>query len=952
MKQQVVRSWGIFLVLFVAITACGENAASKSEKRSSQGTKSTIAVLSRSDFVPDRVQPPGPIIGLPDVLAGRILEHLTNSKRFIPVERKALRKVVLEQRFGQDLRKTYLDRTLDRAIDVMEDVHGKQKVSGVSRSPVEPKPIGRGIGKGEGSIGSTGALANYDDILKDFRDLGTAVGANYLVLGNLEKLSRRTREIAVPYSTERRKVRQNIVDARIRLRVIDVKQGTVIGATSFRTRVKENLFEGKKTDTDEYSFYDHLGRLAATKVLDVTFPARIVSTDPLVISRGKNDGVKEGDLYLIEREGKEVKDQKGIVIARLKTEIGVVKVARMQDTISHVTPLRGKGFSGGDLASLDVEASEAAAAPVPTSSPVPLTGRGAEQSKTALPRVALGLIKSGSTAQTGKDAAKHTPIFTDTIISRLTQTKRFQMVDRQEVDQLLNEQTFQALQEGRDLPSVVGALKGADYLVYGSLASFGVEDEVTQLPDSKRIFKRKVGHVEGNMRIVDARSGDILESRKISVKEPVDASAKGTRIVTALADAYAEQVVLVLMNAIYPIKVAAVSSDGTVYVNRGSDGGLFVGEVLDAFRPGEPVLDPDTGVQLGVQETLIAQMVIDEVGDARSKGRLVEGSNLSKGDILKRTAEHKGKRAGEALAARVSRSGAQLPGSGLVAARTPSVVKETVSSRATLAVGLLRLNPNARTTNFRKGHMKRLTDDLIVKLTNTNRFAVMERQEVDQVLDEKAFEAVAKGGDIRGRLSELAGADYLIHGEITNFYTTTERKRVPYLDEVQVRVTGIAEGTLRVVDVHSGTVMAAEKLRMHKRIKDAGDPTQVVSDLIDRFTTEAVSRIVDRIYPIKLLGISGDGTIYLNRGADGGLQTGTVFDVMRPGQELRDPDTGLSFGSAETKVGSVKIVAVENYRARARIISGQSAQAGDILRKPQELPKKAKAKPKVLRPAW
>jgi curli biogenesis system outer membrane secretion channel CsgG len=86
-----------------------------------------------------------------------------------------------------------------------------------------------------------------------------------------------------------------------------------------------------------------------------------------------------------------------------------------------------------------------------------------------------------------------------------------------------------------------------------------------------------------------------------------------------------------------------------------------------------------------------------------------------------------------------------------------------------LAVGLIKLNPGARTTGFGQAQLIRMTNVLIGKLSNTGRFQLMERQEVDQVLDEKAFEATAHDADMRDYLRELQGADYLIHGEMANF---------------------------------------------------------------------------------------------------------------------------------------------------------------------------------------
>jgi curli biogenesis system outer membrane secretion channel CsgG len=945
MRNIKLNTHPLFL-LFVVVSffsgSCGSSdQPNKPKSLSSQGHYLKIAVIGHSDFLPDQTGiSKGSSIGLPDVLTDRILEHLANSKRFVPVERKALRKVVLEQRFGKNLQKTYLDRTLDKAIASMKEVGGGM----VAGAPiVAPQPTGGGITAGAGDVGTTGALANYNDILKDFQDLGSAVGADYLVLGNVEKIERSAQETAVPYSEEGRKVRKNVNDARISLRIIEVKTGTIAGATSLRTMVTETLFTGGQAGSDEYSFYDHLGRLAAVAVLDVTFPARIASLEPLVISRGTNDGTMPGDIYVILREGKEIKDDSGIVIGKLKTEIGRVEVVTPQETVSIVKPVAGGNMQKDDLAVLDMQAVEGKSAGMTATAAVPLAGSQAAAKQR--PRVAVGLIKSGSTARTGKDAAEHTPIFTDTIISKLTQTKRFQLIDRQEVDQLLNEQTAQALAQGQDLASAMGTLKGADYLVYGSLASFSVEDSTIKLPNSNRSFAQKNGYVEGNMRIVDARSGHVMESRKVSVTEPVEASADGSRIVTALADAYAEEVVLLLMNAIYPIKVASAAADGTVYINRGNDGGLSTGETLEAFKPGKPVIDPDTKVQLGVEETLIGKVTLNEVEDARSKGTFTGSGMVQAGDILKRTPANREKRTTASPEPSLARTGAALPGSGKPA-------ETGKGGKATLAVGLIRLNPSARTDGFDQGHLKRITDDFIVKLSNTNRFQVMERQEVDQVLDEKAFAAIASGGNIKDRLKQLAGADYLIHGEISNLYTDTQRKNIAVLNEEQVRVSGNAEGTLRIVDTQSGAVVAADKITIHERIKQAGDKTQELSSLMDRFTTEAVSLILGRLYPIKLLGAAEDGVVYLNRGDDAGLKNGAVFDVMRPGKELIDQDTGLSFGKAETKVASLEIVAVEPSRARAKVTSGGEVKAGDILRKPQSPVKKPEEQNKVMQPAW
>ncbi|MCU7951014.1 MAG: hypothetical protein KZQ69_13550 [gamma proteobacterium symbiont of Bathyaustriella thionipta] len=758
-------------------------------------------------------------------------------------------------------------------------------------------------------------------------------------------VKRSVKQKAVPYSTSGKVMQSNRVDARLRLRVIDAKNGTVAGAASIKTQLSEQLFQGKESNSDDFTFYDHLATLAAAKILDVTFPARIVSVEPLIISRGTNDGVKNGDHYIIHNEGKEIRNSSGILLARLKSKVGVVSVANTQKTIAIVSPVSGNNFQINDLAELDVQAvntqpvvaGQASVALKKTNQPAASVSGVAK-----IPRVAIGLVKTGSTARTGLRAQEHTPIFTDTMISRLTQTKRFQLIDRQEVDQLLDEQFAQALTENRNVPSAMGTLKGADYLVYGNLASISDKDKVTKLPGSKRIIKQRLGQASGNMRIVDARSGDIMESRKILVEQAIDLRVTDAEMIDQLADAYAEQVVLMLMNALYPIKAAHISNNGLIYINRGNDGGLFVGEELAIYKPGQAIIDPDTGEQLGVEESYVGKVVVTEVEDARSKGEQIEGTGIVRGDLLKRTANNKNKRS--SVASHASQTAPKRSGA--------TVGKKTTGKGpSTLAMGIIHLNQSARTINgFNQGYLERISDDIITGLSNSKRFTLMEREQVDQILDEKAFETITSGGDIQARLGELVGADYLIHGELNNFYINTTRKKVPYIDEIQTISTTHGEGVFRIADVHTGAIISSEKITINEKLKGVSDHTQIISKMIAQFSTKSVAKIVARLYPVKVMGSSADGAIYLNRGEDSGIKVGEHYAVMRPGQALIDPDTGESFGQAESKIAMIKITEVEGARSRAQLISGADPVNGDILRKPVKPVKKPKQK--IMQPNW
>ena len=75
------------------------------------------------------------------------------------------------------------------------------------------------------------------------------------------------------------------------------------------------------------------------------------------------------------------------------------------------------------------------------------------------------------------------------------------------------------------------------------------------------------------------------------------------------------------------------------------------------------------------------------------------------------------------------------------------------------------------------------------------------------------------------------------------------------------------------------------------------------------------------------------GEIYINVGAEAGVQVGQVFYVVRKGKVITDPDTGEILGADETKVGQVKVAVVKGPRlSLCSAVSGTGFKAGDILK--------------------
>ena len=95
---------------------------------------------------------------------------------------------------------------------------------------------------------------------------------------------------------------------------------------------------------------------------------------------------------------------------------------------------------------------------------------------------------------------------------------------------------------------------------------------------------------------------------------------------------------------------------------------------------------------------------------------------------------------------------------------------------------------------------------------------------------------------------------------------------------------------------------------------------------------------------VAVVGTSGSGKSSLVRAGllpalHGGTLTkaGSSWEVvvMRPGEELIDPDTGLSLGSMETRVGEIEVVnntVGDGKASQCKVLSGAGFERGDIVR--------------------
>lgn len=246
-----------------------------------------------------------------------------------------------------------------------------------------------------------------------------------------------------------------------------------------------------------------------------------------------------------------------------------------------------------------------------------------------------------------------------------------------------------------------------------------------------------------------------------------------------------------------------------------------------------------------------------------------------------------------------------------------------------------------------------MADMLVTALVKSGNFMVIERQELETIIKEQQLgEAGLVTPQTAAKVGQLLGVELAVIGSVTEFGYTEEKKGLSF--------KGIGAGVsnfkatvgidVRLINTTTGEIVAAENVRKEKTARGVKfhnnrlsfrDEKEFDESVVGKATRAAIEEIVDLInkqmqqipWEGKIIMQQGD-EVFINAGSLVGLSPGDRLVVFRKGQELIDPDTGLSLGSTEERVGVVEIVQdLSNGKAsKARIVEGSSFQKGDVVR--------------------
>lgn len=149
--------------------------------------------------------------------------------------------------------------------------------------------------------------------------------------------------------------------------------------------------------------------------------------------------------------------------------------------------------------------------------------------------------------------------------------------------------------------------------------------------------------IELSVQIIDTSTTSILASFPIkastssgqAVVNSVGGASRG--IMDKTLEKAAGSLANMVADSIFPIQVITVK-DAKIWINRGNDSGMKVGEIFDVFEPGEELVDPQTGESLGTTETEVGRAKVTRINPKVSIVEMVKGKaiDVQPGFILRR----------------------------------------------------------------------------------------------------------------------------------------------------------------------------------------------------------------------------------------------------------------------------------------------------------------------------
>lgn len=247
-----------------------------------------------------------------------------------------------------------------------------------------------------------------------------------------------------------------------------------------------------------------------------------------------------------------------------------------------------------------------------------------------------------------------------------------------------------------------------------------------------------------------------------------------------------------------------------------------------------------------------------------------------------------------------------------------------------------------------------MAEMLTTALVNSERFVVVERQAITDVITEQDFAASGRTAESSAAaFGKILNTQIMVRGAVTEFAHRESGGGAAFnIKGFDVGLSGAnahVAVNIRLYDTTTGEVIDSVRCegkaastgvdfaysRCDWGIGTSGFQNTPLGKATQQAINKAVKFIIEKMDKVtwtgKVVTVKGD-VIYVNAGSSSNVFSGDSFTVYRPGEALIDPDTGVSLGSEEKRIGTVRVTEVQEKFSKAQAASGGGFQKGDIVK--------------------
>lgn len=194
---------------------------------------------------------------------------------------------------------------------------------------------------------------------------------------------------------------------------------------------------------------------------------------------------------------------------------------------------------------------------------------------------------------------------------------------------------------------------------------------------------------------------------------------------------------------------------------------------------------------------------------------------------------------------------------------------------------------------------------LITALVQEGRFDVIERRLLEQVLKEQNLGASGVvDAQSASKIGKVLGARIVISGSV-------------------IKLPRFAEVNARLIDVETGSILAAESVKSDVTVRLAELITMMAGKIMKNFPLEG--------YIVQRTG----NTVIIDLGTRAGVKKGMKFIVFKEGKVIKHPKTGEVLDIAFIETGKVEVTKLKEKTSTAKIIEdakGEKIEYGQMVR--------------------